>query len=488
MPWTAAEAKGFTKKATTPELRKKWVKIANGALKAALAKGKSQKEAEASAIRIANSAMSDSDESLASVIQLLGDAEPQVTRVSMCDAIELDDAAKVRITRDGFLVAYPRIARTGIQLYNADECGIDPDTLDGRTEVRVYRPEAEVFAKDALHSYTHITLTNDHPPELVTPVNWKKYSIGDTGDEALRDGNAIRVPMMMRDAQAIKDYRDGKRQLSVGYTCDLEMESGVTDAGEEYDAIQRNIRANHLAVVTAARGGSTLKIGDDNNQQQETRDMSNLQKFIIDNVPCEMSDVAHGVITRLITQKDKEITDAKKKAEEMEEECDNAKEKAAKDATTAGEAIKAKDAEIVTLKKQVEDGKITPQMLDQMVKDRMTVATVAQQLMDKSKLKIDGESVASIQKQVVLSRVGDVAKDWDDKQIAASFQVLALSAKDTSNMSATDQARTAFMQPYQHPLLNDAASAAEKAYKDYTAGLSTAYLGDRDPNRQKNAN
>jgi Uncharacterized protein conserved in bacteria (DUF2213) len=43
----------------------------------------------------------------------------------MYDGISLEDKdAKVRFTKDGYLVATPRIARTGIQLYRGSECGI----------------------------------------------------------------------------------------------------------------------------------------------------------------------------------------------------------------------------------------------------------------------------------------------------------------------------------------------------------------------------
>ena len=48
-------------------------------------------------------------------------------------------------TQDGYLVATSKIARTGIQLYRADEVG-----LIGSHAVRVYRAESEVFSKDEI--------------------------------------------------------------------------------------------------------------------------------------------------------------------------------------------------------------------------------------------------------------------------------------------------------------------------------------------------
>jgi hypothetical protein len=137
------------------------------------------------------------------------------------DTIFIDDAARVRITGDGYLVAAPRVARTGIQLYSGSEVGKPEMKV-----VRVFRSEDEVFKKDSMHSYAHKPFTNDHPPEPVTADNWKKYSVGDLGEDVARDGEFVRVPLVMMDKAAINDYRDGKRELSLGYTCDLAVDTG----------------------------------------------------------------------------------------------------------------------------------------------------------------------------------------------------------------------------------------------------------------------
>lgn len=178
-------------------------------------------------------------------------------QIEMQDRVSLDDA-NIRMTGDGYLIATPRIARTGIQLYRGSEVHMDDKTI-----VRVYRPEQEVFHKDHMHSLAFRPVTDDHPREMVTSDNWKKYAVGSIGDEVARDGEFIRVPIVLMDQAVIDKVRDGKSELSVGYMCDLKFEDGVTPDGEKYDAIQTNIRANHLAVVDAARGGVKLRIGDD---------------------------------------------------------------------------------------------------------------------------------------------------------------------------------------------------------------------------------
>ena len=62
----------------------------------------------------------------------------EVSIVEVCDLA--DAGSKIRTTADGYLVATPRIARTGIQIYNGAEVG-RPEM----PQVRIYRPPEEVF-------------------------------------------------------------------------------------------------------------------------------------------------------------------------------------------------------------------------------------------------------------------------------------------------------------------------------------------------------
>jgi hypothetical protein len=161
-----------------------------------------------------------------------------------------------RLTKDGFLIARPRVARTGIQLYKGSECG-KPDM----EVVRVYRPPSEVFDAAAVNSYAYLPVTLEHPNGPVTSRNWRKVAVGETSNVVTRDGDTIRVDVVVRDADAIKLISDGaKTQISLGYTCELVWGAGITPNGETFDARQTAIRCNHLAVVATARGGERLSI------------------------------------------------------------------------------------------------------------------------------------------------------------------------------------------------------------------------------------
>lgn len=177
------------------------------------------------------------------------------TRLRMRDTFVLDGA--LHHTKAGYIGAYAKIARTGIQIYRGFEMG-KPDV----ETIRVYRPEEEVFKVDAMRGMAHMPVTLVHPPEMVDASNWGKFARGQTSDPVVRDGEFVRVPVTIMDARAVKAIDEGIRELSVGYWSDIVWGEGVTPKGEKYDAMQTNIEPNHLAIVPSARGGSRLRLGD----------------------------------------------------------------------------------------------------------------------------------------------------------------------------------------------------------------------------------
>lgn len=399
-----------------------------------------------------------------------------ITKLRMYDSIELDDAAGVKETNLG-LTAKPRIARTGIQLYLGSECGRNDMDI-----VRVYRPPGAVFHKDALHSYTHIPLTLDHPKDGVTKDNWKQLATGEVHDEVLRDGDSVRVPILIRDATAIKAYKNGVNQLSVGYDCNLIWQAGVTDDGEAYDAVQDGIIANHLAQVAAARGGSKLRIGDSatlGDVTMTTATPISMKTVLVDGYETQMPETAAVLVNRTIDNLQKQIAEMKvKDAKRDKDDEDDEKEMDTKDA-----AIKAKDAEIATLKKQLEDAKIRPEQLDALVTDRTNVLAVVKKIMG-DRFVTDGKTINEIRRAVVEEKVSrDLARSWDDAQCTASFNTLVNTAVDprtarhTSDGSIAHAATVFSGRPGGGYGMNDGSNGdrRQQAYQDYDRNMSEAW-------------
>ncbi|WP_226948879.1 DUF2213 domain-containing protein [Rhizorhabdus wittichii] len=165
---------------------------------------------------------------------------------------------KVRRLPDGRIAAVAKFARTGCQTYLGAELG-RPDL----TTVTVYRPEDEVFAQDAMASFAHKAITLDHPGEDVSATNWKRLAVGFTEGRVARDGGFVEIPLMLADAQAVSAYDQGRaRELSAGYSCELVWGDGIAPDGTPFQATQRSIRGNHIALVPAGRAGSECRIGD----------------------------------------------------------------------------------------------------------------------------------------------------------------------------------------------------------------------------------
>ncbi len=162
-----------------------------------------------------------------------------------------------RRTADGYLIADAKAVRTGIQTYLGSEVGKPELAM-----VRVYRSEEEVRNVDSLRSFSHAPVTIDHPTVAVNAENWKDLAVGEVSTAAAWDGNRISLPLILKDAGAINAVIGGKRELSAGYVCELDWTAGVTADGQPYDAQQKNIRANHVAIVDRGRAGPECRIGD----------------------------------------------------------------------------------------------------------------------------------------------------------------------------------------------------------------------------------
>jgi hypothetical protein len=153
-----------------------------------------------------------------------------------------------RRTADGALRVDATLARTGVQVYH-DAKG---------NAFREYRPPSEVFDPESMASFEAVPVTDDHPEVMVDAMNVVQYKRGRAGDTVRKadDGRHLVGSLIVEDAVLQAKMANGKRQVSNGYTCDLDMTPGVSPDGEAYDAIQRNIRGNHIAIVDAGRAGS----------------------------------------------------------------------------------------------------------------------------------------------------------------------------------------------------------------------------------------
>lgn len=346
--------------------------------------------------------------------------------VLMLDRAEI---AGTRKTKDGYLVADVRAARSGVQQYRGAEVG-RPE-LD---VVNVWRPDDEVFKKDSLSSYAFKPVTVGHPTEMVTADNWKKLSVGNVGGDVARDGGFVRVPLVLMDAEAIQSVEGGLRELSMGYDVRLEFVDGVTPEGEPYQAIQRDIRINHAALVERGRAGPACRIGDqgkpDAKREREPAtigdDTMSNRNMTVDGITIPVTDQAAQVIEKLqkqIGDQSTALADAKK---------------AIDTATDAMKTLKDQHAkELADLKAQIP----TADQLEGLLDKRSGLIDAAKKISPALADSFKGKSAADVRKAVVADKLGDAAvKDKSADYIAAQFDALATIA---GNGGGTDPVRDA---------------------------------------------
>lgn len=241
--------------------------------------------------------------------------------------------------------------------------------------VRVYRPPETVFDKRTMSSFTSLDVTNEHPDELVDSKNWKRHAVGHTGEDVARDGEFIRVPIIIRDQSAIDDVKRGKRGLSFGYTCDVEPESGTTPQGEHYDAIQRSLTGNHLAICGLGRAGSECRIEDSPLEQEPAKmpgENTNIRTVMVDGIPVQATEASATVIDTLQSRVKRASEDNLKLVSDHATEIKVLQDRLSQ----ADKDLAERDVELKTLKDKAADAGA----IDKLVADRVDVLTKAKAL------------------------------------------------------------------------------------------------------------
>lgn len=229
--------------------------------------------------------------------------EQQWERVHRID-LSSGTVGERRRTQQGGLIARANLTRTGVFEYRQQ---------DGTVRRELRHPD-EVFDKDSMASLAHATLTDDHP-ERVHPGNFKQVTIGHVAGTPKREGDFLASDIHVQDAEGIRKAETGKLQeLSCGYECSLDPTPGEYN-GEKYDAIQRKIRYNHVAAGPAGwgRAGPQVRMHLDSRAGVSGLAESPARSGAYVST---MADVVDERISKL----EKEIADAKKRADTLEAE------------------------------------------------------------------------------------------------------------------------------------------------------------------------
>lgn len=167
------------------------------------------------------------------------------------DSIKIDTHS----SREGFFYDEPILTRTGI---------FDYKNPDGSVRRELRLPE-QVFDPESLSSYQGKPVVITHDAGEINKDNVRWEQVGNILTEGYRDGETVRAKIVINDIDSVKS--SGLRELSLGYFNDLIEKPGEWN-GQHYDAIQTNIRVNHLAVVAVARAGDAARLNLDSKDQK----------------------------------------------------------------------------------------------------------------------------------------------------------------------------------------------------------------------------
>lgn len=163
---------------------------------------------------------------------------------------------------NGFItIAGNPLSKVGVFPYSGAQIGHpDADRI-----FMVYRPAEELADPECIESFKLLPFVDEHAmlgSEDAGGMPAERKGVhGMIGETVYFDAPYLRGNLRIVSESLKSAINHGKIELSPGYRCTYELTPGVFD-GQQYDAIQRRIRGNHLALVDEGRTGPDVSVLD----------------------------------------------------------------------------------------------------------------------------------------------------------------------------------------------------------------------------------
>ncbi len=274
--------------------------------------------------------------------------------------VDAPSHSKVVQLPNGGLRIEASLSRTGIQKYT-DATG---------SERLEYRPEEEVFSDASMASFKGVPVTIGHPKNFVSPDNYKDLAVGHVSDDVRRGDGTLDASIVIMAREAVDAIEcDAVHDVSVGYSVELDETPGITPDGQRFDAIQRHIVANHLAILGRGqgRGGPKVSLHLDSALSSVLPYNTTMSKVSLPEVVTEVVVPATNVNQARLDQLEGEL-----------------RAQAATIAQLKAALVQAKD----------------PKRVDAMVQERAALLSVALPILG-SEYRVDGKTLEDVRKDVV---------------------------------------------------------------------------------------
>ena len=182
------------------------------------------------------------------------------------------------IDENGFwLIEDNPLSKEGVFPYLGKQ--ISPE-LDPEKIYYVYRPATELQDPETIKSFNAVPFTDEHE---MLGEGFTKYDDKPAGGvlyNVKAENGGLYGDLKIYSEDLKEKIENGKKELSLGYLCEYELTKGVFN-GQRYDAIQRNLRGNHLALVDKGRMGADVRVYD----RAITMDSMNIEIANIKKIP-----------------------------------------------------------------------------------------------------------------------------------------------------------------------------------------------------------
>jgi len=317
--------------------------------------------------------------------------------VKRFDTIRIDKIE--RMPETGF-IRFPCYAgRTGIQRYRDSQ---------GNAFYEL-RPPEEVFSDKTLATLKGAPFTNNHPKDFVTIKNAKELMVGFCGETIERikydSLEYQKIDVTITDGKTIEDIEKGKVEVSLGYNLELEETKG-TFQGQNYDAIQRNIKINHLALVDKARGGDKVRLRLDTDEAIT----DNVNQLEDKQMKVKFGDREFDVNDEL----GKLIVGMQKKQADMSKELDAYKNKKSDSDNKKVDELQAKIDHLETELSKAKDkaNKLDSETFKNELKTRRSIEKIAEKTLNKELIeKLDDMDNLEIKKAIIKAETPNVNLD-----------------------------------------------------------------------------
>lgn len=302
---------------------------------------------------------------------------------------------------------------------------------DGTEEMEAKLPE-EILSDSTVSSANSKPVTDGHHG-LVTKDNSHDLMKGFTASNGHVEGNMLYNDITITDPNLISQIKNGsKRELSIGFETQMDPTSGTYN-GAKYDAVQRNIRINHVAVVPKGRAGHEVRLIGDSaeavEQVEPSEEKGNQMETRVvradgQNITVAADDVEK--ITKLDADnsaKAKQIADLNAKIKALQDE-------KAKIEGNADESAKKADAAEAKVASLEDDKKKLQKQVDSLKGDaldkRLELIDQVKDFVGDSAYDYHGKSDRDMKIDAVKAVRGDAIdfKDKSDEFVDAAFQLL----------------------------------------------------------------